>query len=52
MTPMQIAQIDHGFDPDHPDAESVAFYAYQIARDYPLIDARASIMGARDGPES
>ncbi|KQT85568.1 hypothetical protein [Aurantimonas sp. Leaf443] len=38
MSPMQIAQIDYGLDPDHPDAFAVFSWATQIERRYPILD--------------
>lgn len=37
MTPMQIAQIDFGLDPDHPEAWAVFSWAGSIERHYPRI---------------
>lgn len=47
MTPEQIAQIDYGFDPDHPDAWAVASWAHSIRTTFPLVDAPAMIERAR-----
>ncbi len=41
MSPLQIAQIDHGLDPDHPDAWAAGYWAHQIERDFfPLINVK------------
>lgn len=47
MTPEQIAQIDYGFDPEHPDAWVVASWAQSIRTGFPPVDARAMIERAR-----
>ena len=47
MTPMQIAQIDYGLDPEHSDAWAVASWAQSIRTEHPLVDARAMIERAR-----
>lgn len=40
MTPMQIAQIDYGLDPDHPEAWAVFSWAAQIERRFPRLEGR------------
>lgn len=47
MTPMQIAQIDYGFDPDHPDAWLVFSWAREIERLHPFVDVGPMIRRAR-----
>lgn len=47
MSPEQIAQIDFGFDPDHPDAWAVFSWAHSIRTGFPRIDARAMILAMR-----
>ena len=39
MSPEQIAQIDFGFDPDHPEAWGCFSWAHSIATHYPRCDA-------------
>jgi hypothetical protein len=36
MTGMQIAQIDYGLDPIHPDATACFSWANEIERTYPV----------------
>lgn len=38
MTPERIAQIDYGFDPDHPEAWASGGWGAQIERLYPRVD--------------
>jgi hypothetical protein len=47
MSPMQIAQIDYGLDPDHPDAFAVFSWAHEIQRTFPKIDVAAMIEAVR-----
>ena len=35
MTGTQIAQIDHGLDPDHPEAKFAAIWGVEIERTFP-----------------
>lgn len=46
MSAMQIAQIDLGYEPDHPDAQDAWFYAKQIERKFPLVQVEAMFRGA------
>lgn len=47
MSPDQIAQIDYGFDPDHPDRWMVFSWAHEIRKNFPVLDVRAMIGQAR-----
>lgn len=51
MTPEQIAQIDFGFAPEHPEAWAVFSWAGCIRREFPLVDARAMIRVAAEAWE-
>ncbi|MGZ2439366.1 hypothetical protein [Sinorhizobium medicae] len=46
MSPMQIAQIDFGLDPDHPDAWTAFSWAHEIDGLFPPVDAMAMIEAA------
>ncbi len=39
MSPLQIAQIDYGIDPDHPDAWMAFSWAHGIELTFPRADA-------------
>lgn len=43
MSPLQIAQIDYGLDPEHPDAWMPFSWAYEIEREFPRVEAKAMI---------
>ena len=47
MTPEQVAQIDYGLDPDHPEAWAVFSWAGSIRRTFPPVDARTMIEACR-----
>ena len=47
MTPQQIAEIDYGLDPDHPDCWAVFSWVYEIDRVFPLVDVAERIEAAR-----
>lgn len=47
MSPIQIAQIDYGLDPDHPYAFAVFSWADEIHSTFPRIDVAAMIEAAR-----
>lgn len=38
LTPMQIAQIDYGLDPDHADAWMAFLWAQEIAETFPRLE--------------
>ncbi|MBZ9701596.1 MULTISPECIES: hypothetical protein [unclassified Mesorhizobium] len=40
MDAEQIAQIDHGFDPDDPDAWLACMWAREIERDHPFVNVQ------------
>ena len=40
LTPLQIAQIDYGLDPDHPDAWAAGAWAKEIAETFPRLEFR------------
>ncbi|WP_208180044.1 hypothetical protein J4T85_019450 [Sinorhizobium medicae] len=48
MSALQIAQIDYGMDPDHPDAWMVFSWAHNIDRQFPRVDVKA-LMRASPG---
>lgn len=46
MSPMQIAQVDYGIDPDHPEAWMAFSWAYEIEHVFPCVDAISMINAA------
>lgn len=50
MSPMQVAQIDYGLDPEHPDAWMVFSWAHEIGVTFPKVDVAAMIEAARRRP--
>mgnify|MGYP003612849041 CR=1 FL=1 len=50
MSPDQIAQIDFGYDPDHPEAGGCFSWAHSIATRYPRCDAGEMIDALRQNP--
>lgn len=47
MKPQQIAEIDYGLDPDHPDCWAVFSWVYEINSIFPWVDVAARIEAAR-----
>lgn len=47
MSPEQIAQIDYGLMPDHPEAFAVFPWAYEIDKIFPRVNVRAMIEAVR-----
>lgn len=43
MDARQVAQIDHGFAPDDPDAWLAYSWEHDIARDFPYVNVRQMI---------
>jgi hypothetical protein len=50
MSPTQIAQIDYGLEPDHPEAFAVFSWAHDIDRTFPRVDVAAMIEAVRRRP--
>ena len=38
LTPLQIAQVDYGLDPEHPEAGMALAWAHEIAKTFPRVD--------------
>jgi hypothetical protein len=47
MSPAQIAQIDYGFAPDHPETFAVFIWADEIHSTFPRVDVRDMIEALR-----